>query len=84
MLRRVLLAIALVAVWSLLHPGDAHAWTPAPTSVSAKQSRNLRLLPPGIAALLSAFPFDYLYGRSRPTPPSRKYAPAGNIRISGT
>ena len=79
MLRRVLIAVVLVAAWSLLHPTAAHAWTPG-THIYLGEAvlANLRLLPPGIASLLAAFPFDYLYGSIAPdTSIAKKYVPAG-------
>jgi hypothetical protein len=79
MLRRFAAAIVLIAAWSLLHPVAAHAWTPG-THIYLGEAvlANLRLLPPGIATLLQAFPFDYLYGTIAPdTSIAKKYVPAG-------
>jgi hypothetical protein len=80
MLWRVVAALSLIAVWSLLlHPGAAHAWTPG-THIYLGEAilANLRLLPPGVASLLQAFPFDYLYGTIAPdTSIAKKYVPPG-------
>jgi zinc dependent phospholipase C len=76
---KVLGAIALIATWSLIHPQAAHAWTPG-THIYLGEAilANLRLLPPGVASLLQAFPFDYLYGTIAPdTSIAKKYVPAG-------
>ncbi len=78
-LRRVVGAIVLLAAWGLLHPVAAHAWTPG-THIYLGEAvlANLRFLPPGIATLLQAFPFDYLYGTIAPdTSIAKKYVPAG-------
>ena len=79
MLRRVLAALAVVAAWTLLHPAAAHAWTPG-THIYLGEAilANLQLLPPGVASLLSAFPYDYLYGSIAPdTSIAKKYVPPG-------
>jgi len=78
-LRRVAVVIVLVMAWGLLHPVVAHAWTPG-THIYLGEAvlANLRLLPPGVATLLQAFPFDYLYGTIAPdTSIAKKYVPAG-------
>lgn len=78
-LRHVVAAIVLIAAWGLLHPALAHAWTPG-THIYLGEAilANLRLLPPGVASLLQAFPYDYLYGTIAPdTSIAKKYVPAG-------
>ena len=77
--RRLLAALALAAVWALVHPAVAHAWTPG-THVFLGEAilANLRLLPAPMAALLQAFPYDFLYGSIAPdTSIAKKYVPAG-------
>jgi len=72
----VLLATALLA---LVTPSDAFAWTPG-THVFLGESilANLALLPPAVAALLQAFPLDFLYGSiAADTSVAKKYAPIG-------
>ncbi len=79
MLGRVVAVIAVLTAWMLLHPTAAHAWTPG-THIYLGEAllANLRLLPPGIAQLLQAFPFDYLYGTLAPdTSIAKKYVPPG-------
>jgi len=78
-LRRAALLVVLLAAWGLLHPVVAHAWTPG-THIYLGEAvlANLRLLPSGIASLLSAFPYDYLYGTIAPdTSIAKKYVPPG-------
>jgi len=79
MLGRVVALLAVLAAWTLVHPVAAHAWTPG-THIYLGEAvlANLRLLPPGIAQLLQAFPFDYLYGTIAPdTSIAKKYVPPG-------
>jgi hypothetical protein len=71
----VLVALALVA----LLPTDAWAWTPG-THVFLGDAvlRAAHLLPPAIAELLRAFPYDFLYGSiAADTSIAKKYAAAG-------
>lgn len=78
-LKRILTCIALVALWFLVQPGDAHAWTPG-THIYLGETilANLRLLPSAVATLLQAFPYDFLYGTIAPdTSFAKKYAPPG-------
>ena len=66
------LAIALL-------PSDAWAWTPG-THVFLGEAviRSVGLLPPAIADLLRAFPYDFLYGSiAADTSIAKKYAAAG-------
>jgi zinc dependent phospholipase C len=75
------LALALVAVGLviLVLPADAHAWTPG-THIYLAESvlGHLRLLPAGVADLLRAFPFDFLYGNiAADSSIAKKYAPVG-------
>jgi Zinc dependent phospholipase C len=64
------LAIALVVIGIgvlFVFPADAHAWTHG-THLYVAESvlANLELLPPAIADLLRAFPYDFLYGNIAP------------------
>jgi Zinc dependent phospholipase C len=68
-------AIVLVA----LLPSTAHAWTPG-THIFLGEAvmRSLAWLPPAIAELLRAFPYDFLYGSiAADTSIAKKYVPAG-------
>ena len=70
-------ALALVAGAFL--PATAWAWTPG-THVFLGEAvlRSLALLPGGVAELLAAFPYDFLYGSiAADTSIAKKYAPAG-------
>jgi hypothetical protein len=63
----------------MLTPSVAHAWTPG-THIFLGEAvmRSLALLPSGIAELLSAFPYDFLYGSiAADTSIAKKYAAAG-------
>jgi hypothetical protein len=71
------LALALLAL--VLLPAPALAWTPG-THVFLGEAvlRSLALLPPAIADLLRAFPYDFLYGSiAADTSMAKKYAPVG-------
>jgi len=73
---RVALAVLLALV---LTPAAAHAWTPG-THIFLGEAvmRSLALLPSTIAELLSAFPYDFLYGSiAADTSIAKKYAAAG-------
>lgn len=73
--RSLWLALVLLAV----APAAAHAWTPG-THVFLGDAviRSLQFLPPSVAALLSEFPYDFLYGSiAADTSIAKKYAPAG-------
>lgn len=77
--RRLGLALALVALGTLLVPADAHAWTPG-THIYLAESvlANLFHLPPAVADLLRAFPFDFLYGNiAADSSLAKRYAPVG-------
>ena len=68
---------ALVAV--ALLPSAAHAWTPG-THIFLGEAvmRSLGALPPAIAELLRAFPYDFLYGSiAADTSLAKKYVPVG-------
>lgn len=70
------LAVLLALV---LAPAIAHAWTPG-THIFLGEAvmRSLALLPSGIAELLSAYPYDFLYGSiAADTSIAKKYAAAG-------
>jgi hypothetical protein len=72
----VLLAAAAAVA---LFPSTAHAWTPG-THVFLGEAvmRSLAALPPAVAELLAAFPYDFLYGSiAADTSIAKKYAPAG-------
>lgn len=69
------MGVALVAML----PDTAYAWTPG-THVYLGEAvlRALHLLPPNLAALLGAFPYDFLYGSiAADTSIAKKYAAAG-------
>ncbi len=72
-----LVVAALLLVALLPHP--AYAWTPG-THVFLGEAviRSVSLLPPAVADLLRAFPYDFLYGSiAADTSIAKKYAPAG-------
>jgi hypothetical protein len=76
--RWVLTVIAAVLAIAVT-PADAWAWTPG-THVFLGEAvmRSVSLLPPNIAALLTAFPYDFLYGSiAADTSIAKKYAAAG-------
>jgi hypothetical protein len=63
----------------VLFPSTAHAWTPG-THIYLGETvlRSLDLLPVGVAELLRAFPYDFLYGSiAADTSVAKKYAPVG-------
>src|SRR5215208_4014380 len=69
--------IALVAIAAT--PSTAHAWTPG-THIFLGETiiRSLGLLPPSIAQIIAAFPYDFLYGSiAADTSIAKKYAAAG-------
>jgi hypothetical protein len=71
----LVLAIALLA----LTPDVALAWSPG-THVFLGEAvlRSLHVLPPNTAALIAAFPYDFLYGSiAADTSIAKKYAAAG-------
>ena len=70
-------ALGVLAVAAL--PSDAWAWTPG-THIFLGEAvlRALAFLPGGVAELLAAFPYDFLYGSiAADTSIAKKYAPAG-------
>ena len=73
-------AIGLAVLLALvLTPAVANAWTPG-THIFLGEAimRSLPLLPSGIAELLAAFPYDFLYGSiAADTSIAKKYAAAG-------
>jgi zinc dependent phospholipase C len=76
---RTLAAIACGVVAIAALPSDAWAWTPG-THIFLGEAvlRALNLLPGGVAELLAAFPYDFLYGSiAADTSIAKKYAPAG-------
>jgi len=76
---RILLALGGLCILTLLLPEPAWAWTPG-THVYLGESllANLHLLPPATAALLRAYPFDFLYGNiAADSSIAKKYAPVG-------
>src|SRR6185295_8638098 len=71
----VMAALVVIAVF----PSHAWAWTPG-THVFLGEAvmRSVSLLPPSIADLLRAFPYDFLYGSiAADTSITKKYAAAG-------
>jgi hypothetical protein len=76
---RLSLALAGVGLFFLLVPQEAHAWTPG-THIYLGESvlANLSYLPPAVADLLRAFPFDFLYGNiAADSSIAKHYAPLG-------
>ena len=76
---RLALAFAGVGLVLLLAPESAHAWTPG-THIYLGESilANLALLPPTVADLLRAYPFDFLYGNiAADSSIAKHYAPLG-------
>jgi Zinc dependent phospholipase C len=75
-----LFAIAGVAMLAIaLTPSTAFAWTPG-THVFLGEAvmRSLDALPAGVAELLRAFPYEFLYGSiAADTSMAKKYAPVG-------
>ena len=70
-------ALGILAVAAL--PSEAWAWTPG-THIFLGEAvlRALSHLPGGVAELLAAFPYDFLYGSiAADTSIAKKYAPAG-------
>ncbi len=77
--RRLAVAFAMAMVAVVLFPTAAHAWTPG-THIFLGESvlANLDQLPSSVAALLRAFPQDFLYGNiAADTSIAKKYAPVG-------
>jgi hypothetical protein len=73
----VLAVVAFVVI--ALVPTPAYAWTPG-THIFLGEAvmRSLAALPAGVAELLGAFPYDFLYGSiAADTSIAKKYAPAG-------
>ena len=71
--------IGAACVLVALLPSAAHAWTPG-THVYLGEAvlRALHLVPPAVADLLRAFPYDFLYGSiAADTSIAKKYAPVG-------
>jgi hypothetical protein len=66
-IRRAVRVAALAGLALLLLPDPLFAWTPG-THLWLGETvlANLRLLPPGVADLLHAFPYDFLYGSIAP------------------
>ena len=72
-------AFLAVGLLSLLLPDSAHAWTPG-THIYLGESvlANLGMLPPLVADLLRAYPFDFLYGNiAADSSIAKSYAPLG-------
>jgi hypothetical protein len=76
---QVLRSAAVVVLLLLLTPTVAHAWTPG-THILLGEAvlRSAALLPQNIAALLQAYPYDFLYGSiAADTSIAKKYARFG-------
>ena len=76
---RALAALSLALLGLALFPSDALAWTPG-THVYLAETvlANLGQLPAGVADLLRAFPFDFLYGNiAADTSFAKRYAAVG-------
>ena len=72
------LALAVLLLL-MITPSVAHAWTPG-THIFLGEAvmRSLSLVPSGIAELLAAYPYDFLYGSiAADTSIAKKYAAAG-------
>ena len=72
-------AVVAVGLLYLVFPDPAHAWTPG-THIYLGESvlANLTMLPPAIADLLRAYPFDFLYGNiAADSSIAKSYAPLG-------
>src|SRR6185503_15063646 len=77
--RQLVQWLGLACVALVITPAVAHAWTPG-THVFLGEAvmQSLAVLPPAIAALLSEFPYDFLYGSiAADTSIAKKYAPVG-------
>lgn len=71
--------VVVVVAFLLCVPESAYAWTPG-THIFLGESvlANLAQLPTGIADMLRAFPYDFLYGNiAADTSMAKKYAPVG-------
>ena len=70
-------ALGILAVAAF--PSDAWAWTPGTHTFLGEAVLRARAhLPGGVAELLAAFPYDFLYGSiAADTSIAKKYAPAG-------
>lgn len=78
-MRALAVATGLALVLLVLTPANAYAWTPG-THVYLGEAvlRSLELLPVGVADLLRAFPYDFLYGSiAADTSIAKKYAVTG-------
>jgi hypothetical protein len=76
---RLALALAGVGLLLFVFPHQALAWTPG-THIYLGESvlANLRFLPLGVADLLRAYPFDFLYGNiAADSSIAKHYAPLG-------
>jgi len=77
--RRLLVALAVIAIVALVWPDPLLAWTPG-THIFLGEAvlANLGTLPAAAADLLRAFPFDFLYGNiAADSSIAKKYAPVG-------
>jgi len=75
----VLFVLAVAILATALTPAAAYAWTPG-THIFLGEAimRSLSLLPSSIAGIISAFPYDFLYGSiAADTSIAKKYAAAG-------
>ncbi len=72
-----MLALAIVVL--IVFPSDAWAWTPGThVAIGDAVLGSLHLIPEHIAALLRAFPHDFLYGSiAADSSMAKKYAPVG-------
>jgi hypothetical protein len=76
---RLAAAFLAVGLLFLLVPDSAYAWTPG-THIYLGESvlANLGMLPPAVADLLRAYPFDFLYGNiAADSSIAKSYAPLG-------
>jgi len=75
----ILSALCVAVIVVAATPTDAYAWTPG-THIFLGEAvmRSLALLPAGVAELIAAFPYDFLYGNiAADTSIAKKYAAAG-------
>lgn len=78
-LRTVVTAVCICLIVTTVVPTDLYAWTPG-THVYLGETvlANLDKLPAAVAALLRAFPYDFLYGNiAADTSIAKKYVPVG-------
>lgn len=75
---KIAVAVVAITVLMLCFPHEAWAWTPGTHVVLGETIlSSLHLLPPMVADLLRAYPYDFLYGSiAADTTMAKKFAPA--------